>query len=359
MAANDTHSKSLKESQRRQVDTKRIMTGVFCILILSGAVSAQKVTCQVQFGTCPPDYPPDADVIVMGGARFRHAPDFILQDADWYFYDRAIGSWTLLDHSQIQPLASGVFDDEFDQVIWEEYLKDADTSIAVTADKNRIYVMDEVQLHLINVLSGIVLTLPYSEWVQFCETRDGTSINWFDWVYEEGAHVFRCQYSFHFAMQRAELRIINDTVHIMAGALNVLDATSPFEYEKVRARLEHHLDPPEIWFFDSSDYNVGFEYYLRLDGTYADDLNGKTIGPQQFTGIALHHRLVRVVDLGQREYEDLGGRERKSLARNALVSLIDSVLALTPGKWLIWVETGDDNILIRNLSTIHEKEEKQ
>ena len=94
---------------------KRTLTGLFCILILLNVVSAQTVTCDRELGTCPPDFPPDIAVIVGGSFNTLHAPDIFLQDADWYFYDSAIGSWTVLDHSQIQPWSSGMFDDEFDQ----------------------------------------------------------------------------------------------------------------------------------------------------------------------------------------------------------------------------------------------------
>ena len=339
---------------------KQIMTGVFCILILSGVVFAQEVSCNVQLWTCPPDYPPDADVIVSGDSEAHLAPDIFTQDADWYFYDRAIGSWSTLSHMQVLPLVTGIFDDKFDQLSWEEYLMDPDTARAVTADRNRIYVMDEMDLHLIDVRLGFVLSLPVSnEWVGFCETLDGLSINWNDWVNAKGTHIFRCLYSFYFAKQRATLRLINDAEYIIAGALDVLDSTSPYDFENARASLYDHLRPPEIWFFESDEYVVGLEYYLKLDGTYEDDLDGKTLGPQEFIGMSLHERLVRIVDLRQRVYEDLAGQvERKRRARSAVVNLIDRILALTPGTWLVWIETGDDNILIRNLSNMYVQEER-
>ena len=221
--------------------------------------------------------------------------------------------------------------------------------------------MDEMELHLIDILSGFALSLPYIEFVALCESLNGIDINWYDWVYREGAHVFRCSYSFYFAERRATLRIINDAEYIMAGELSVLDSTSPYDFEKVRPELEHHLTPPEFWFFKSNDYMPSVEYYLNLDGTYEDDLNGKTLGPLRFIGMTLNvDRLVRILDLGQREYEDLSGqRERKRHARSAVVNLIDRILAITPGTWLAWVETGDDNILIRNLSNMYVQEEKQ
>ena len=217
------------------------------------------------------------------------------------FYDRGTDSWSTLSHLQVLPLVTGVFDDEYDRLNWEEYLMDPDTAVAVSANGIRIYVMDQIELHLVDVSSGVVLSLPYSEFLGFCETLDGLNVVWKDWVYRKGAHIFRCPYSFYFAQQRAELRIIDDAEYLMAGALRVLNSTSPYEYDKVRASLEHHLSPPEIWFFESDDYIVGLQYYLKLDGTYEDDLDGKTLGPLEFIGISLHDHLVRIYDLGQRD----------------------------------------------------------
>ena len=71
----------------------------------------------------------------------------------------------------------------------------------------------------------------------------------------------------------------------------------------------------------------------------------------------LHDRLVRWDIAAQEMSRDYGGIERKRHARSAVVDLLERVLMVTPAKWLLWVETGDDNILIRNLSTMYTKEE--
>ena len=60
--------------------------------------------------------------------------------------------------------------------------------------------------------------------------------------------------------------------------LKVLDSSSPFYEEKKRFSIEHLLNPPEIWFYHSTDYGPRFEIFLKLDGTYDEDLETGTLG---------------------------------------------------------------------------------
>ena len=337
---------------------KQLMIAVFCMTLLAQIASAQTVYCFIEDETCPEDFPPNADVVIAGQSMARpDGTDSFEHDADWYFYDRATTSWSTLDHVLVLPYASGVFDEYFDQLGWEAYLEDADTAIELRADGNTIDVMDELAWHLIDLSSGFVLSMPYSEFGTSCRAPDGTDLDpqeWRDWNYTGVTRLLRCHHGFSFAYERAQLRSIKDPESIMASVLKVLHPSSPFYDEKMRFSIEHSLSPPEIWYYDSADYGPRWQIYLKLDGTYADDIEHGTLGPQKLSVINLHDRLV-LLDFETHEARDFfGGIERRRHARSALVNLLERALTLTPAKWLLRVETGDDNGLIYNLSSRYE-----
>ncbi len=347
---------------------KRIIIAVFSILMFSGAIAAQTVSCYSDFETCPDNFPPDADVIFEARhIRFVDEPTFE-RDADWYFFDDSSRAWSSLDYVQISPFATVAFDEAFDQLGWEAYLEDADTAIEVRADGNAIYVMDEKELHLIDLSTNLVFSILYREYGTSCTAPDGKRLDWYEdedaWrelSEKGGTRIVRCRYGFDFQYANARLRTINDPEFIKAGVLKVLNSSSPFYEEKMRFNIEHQLNPPEIWFYHSTppDYRPFFEIFLKLDGTYEDDLEYGTIGLRIFGFIDLHDRLVRWDIAGQRMLRDYGGIRRKRYVRSAMLNSLERALALTPGKLLLWVETGDDNTLIRNLSTMYTQEEKQ
>lgn len=330
-----------------------MLISVFYIIVLSQIASAQTVSCYVEDETCPDNFPPDADVVIAGHSMTRRdGTDPFENDADWYFYDSATTSWSTLDHAEILPFATGVFDEEYDRLGWEAYLEDADTAIEVRADGNTIDVMDELTLHLINISAGYVLSMPFSEFGTSCTAPNGKHLEDWEALQIEGdTRILRCRHGFLFAYERAQLRTIEDPELIRTGALNVLNSVSPFGFEKMRFSIEHRLNPPEIWYYDSADYGPRWQIYLKLDGTYADDLEHETLGSQRLAAISLHDRLV-LFDFETLEGQDLwDGIERKRDARSALLNIFPRALILTPAKWLLRVETGDDNSLTRNLSS--------
>lgn len=345
---------------------KQIMISVLCILISSIMVTAQTVSCYIELETCPDNFPPDADVIVGGRALFFYKVDIFKRDADWYFYDDSSRSWSTLDNAEILSFAYSAFDEAFDQLEWEAYLEDADTAIKVRLDGNAIDVMDEYELHLIDLSSTLVLSVPYHEYGTSCTAPDGKRL---DWMEEEGAwrelsqeggtRIVRCKYGFRFSHEFARLRRINDPEMVKSGVLKVLDSGSPFYDEKKRLSFEHQLNPPEIWFSHTPDYGPLGTIYLRLDGTYDEDLETGTLGPWKFGFLVLHDRLVRWDIAAQEMIRDYGGIQRKRKVRSAVVDLLERVLVVTPAKWLLWIETGGDTTLIRNLSTLFTKEGKQ
>ena len=345
---------------------KLIMIAVFSILIMPAAVAAQTVFCLWELETCPDNFPPDAEVVVGGRPVFFYKVDTFERDALWYFYDDTSRTWSTIDDSEFLSFADGAFDDGFDQLGWEAYLQDADTAVKVRSDGNTIDVMDEYELHLIDLSSAFVLSVPYREFGTSCTAPDGGRLDWYEderaWrelSQEGGTRIVRCKYGFSFSREFARLRSINDPELIKTGVLKVLDSSSPFYQEKTRFSIEHQLNSPGIWFYHSSVYGARFGLYLRLDGTYEDDLETGTLGLRQFGYMELHDRIVRWDIAGQQIHSDYGGIKRKRHARSALVELLERVLTVTPAKWLLWVETGDDNILIRNLSTMYREEEKQ
>ncbi|MCY4070969.1 MAG: hypothetical protein OXG60_06700 [Chloroflexi bacterium] len=334
---------------------KQLMIAVFCMALLPQLAAGQTVSCYIEDETCPEDFPPDADVIVAGQSMTLRGTDPFVGDADWYFYDGVSKSWTTLKHAEILPFASGAFDEDFDQLEWELYLEDADTAIEVIADGNTIDVMDERALHLINISAGFVLSLPFSEFGTSCRAPDGTHLDsqdWRDWNYSGVTRLLRCRHGFSFAYESAQLRTIKHAELIKAGVLGILNPSSPSYDEKMRFSVEHQLDPPEIWYYDSADYGPRWQIYLKLDGTYVDDLEHGTLGPQKLSVINLHDRLV-LFDFETHEARDFsGGIERKRHARSALLNVLERALSLTPAKWLLKVETGDDNGLYYNLSSL-------
>ncbi len=344
---------------------KRTIIAVFSILILLVTVTAQTVSCYVELETCPDNFPPDADAFVGGRTGFFYEVDIFERDADWYFYDDSSRTWSTLDDSIILPFAYGAFDETFDQLGWEAYLEDADTAIKVRPDGNTIDVMDEYELHLIDLSYTFVLSVPYREYGTSCTAPDGKRLDWFEeegaWrelSQEGGTRIVRCKYGFSFSHEFARLRSIDDPELIKSGVLKVLDSSSPFYEDKKRFSIEHLLNPPEIWFYHSTDYGPRFHIYLKLDGTYEDDLETSTIGLRKFGFMDMHDRLVRWDIAAQEMSRDYGGIERKRHARSAVVDLLERVLMVTPAKWLLWVVTGDDNILIRNLSNTYREEKK-
>ena len=345
---------------------KRIMIAVFCILTLQVSVTAQTVSCYRELETCPDNFPPDADVVVGGRTGFFYGEDIFERDAGWYFYDDASRSWSTLGDAEILTFASGAFDEALDQSGWEAYLEDADSAIVVRSDGNTIDIMDEKELHLIDLSASLVLSIPYREYGAFCTAPDGGRLDWYEdevaWrelSQEGGTRIVRCKYGFSFSHEFAQLRSIHDPELIKSGALKVLDSSSPSYEEKKRFSIEHQLNPPEIWIYHSTDYGPRFEIFLKLDGTYEDDLETGTIGLRELGFMDLHERLVQWDVAAQEMSRDYGGIERKRHARSAVVDLLERVLMVTPAKWLLWVATSDDNILIRNLSNSYQTEEKQ
>ena len=338
---------------------KRILLTLLCIFAFQGVIVAQTVFCYVHSEECPDDFPPDADVVIEGESITLRGTDILETDAHWYFRNGRTGAWSTLDSPEAQALASGVFEELFDQRGWEDYLKDIDTSFHVMADGNIIAVLSEDMLHLLDIPSRQALSIPYKDdvYVPTCTTPAGERIYWARTIREDN-RIVRCYRRFHFARRLAILRIIEDPEFFKAGALRVLNATSPFDYEKQRYDIEHHLNPPEIWFNEMGKYGAMFQLYILLDGTYLEDLEYGTFGSQRFRSVSLHDRLV-LLDLETLEYRDAWDvDQRRRSARSALLNILERALS-SPAKWLVYVETGDDNFLIRNLSTLFTMEEKQ
>ena len=338
---------------------KRTLLTLLCIFACQGVIVAQTVFCYFHSETCPDEFPPNGDVVIEGKSITLRETDILESDADWYFGNRITGSWSTLDSAEVRAFASGAFDEQFDELGWEDYLKDTDITFHVIADGNIITVLSETTLHLLDIRSRYALSISYEEdvYVPTCTTPDGERIYWARTIREEN-RIVRCYRRFHFARHRAILRPIDDPEFFKAGALRVLNATSPFDYEKQRYDIEHHLNPPDIWFNEMGQYGAMFQLYILLDGTYAEDLQYDTFGPQRLRSISLHNRLVQL-DPETTEYIDISDTQQRSrFARSALLNILERALS-SPATWLIWVETGDDNILIRNLSTLFTKEEKQ
>lgn len=339
---------------------KRILLTLLCIVALHGAISAQTVYCYFHTDTCPDDFPPDADVVIEGKSITLRGTDILETDADWYFFKRITGAWFTLDSAEIQAFASGAFEEQFDQLGWEDYLKDIDTAFQIMADGNIIAVLSEDTLHLLDIPKGYVLSVPYKEdvYVPNCTTPDDERIFWAGTIREYN-RIIRCFRRFHFARHRAILRIIEDPEIFKAGTLEVLNATSPFDYEKQRYDVEHHLNPPDIWFNEMGQYGAMFQLYILLDGTYAEDLKYGTFGPQRLRSISLHDRLVQLHRVTT-DYIDIADAQLRSrFARSALLNILERALSFAPAKWLLWIDTGDGNTLIRNLSTLFTKEESK
>jgi len=340
---------------------KRILIAVVCIFIGLQVVVGQIVYCNLHSDTCPDDFPPNADIIIGGDYTTIYGTDILESDADWYFYDGATRTWSTLVHSQIQPFASSVFDEEFDHLGWEEYLKDNDTFIQITEDGNVIYVFDETRLHLIDFLANVVLSIPYSYSSSVssssCRTLNGKRI---DRQYlldsrPNGKRIIRCYHQFDFTNPDVEIRAMKDHKNIKLSVLKVLNLINPFEYEKIHARIEHHLNPPEIWFYDIYEYGLMPEIYIKFDSTYIDGLGEDGLGPQRFGSISLHPRLVQY-DSETVKYLDLSeGKEGKRRARSQVLHTLEHVLSST-GKWLLIMKS-EEHTLIRNLSNIYLKKE--
>jgi hypothetical protein len=331
-----------------------------CIFTFHGATSAQTVFCYYHSKKCPEDFPPDADVVVEGESITLHGTNILESDAHWYFGNHITRTWSTLDNAEVQAFASGVFDELFHEIGWKYFLKDTDTAFHVMADGNIIAVLSENTLHLLDIPSKLALSITYKEdvYVPTCTTPDGDRIHWAR-TNRKGFRVVRCFRRFPLARHHAVLRIIADPDFFKAETLEVLHATSPFDYEKQRYDIEHHLNPPEVWFNEMGKYGAMFELYILLDGTYAEDLEYGTFGPQTLRSISLHDRLVQL-DLETTEYIDTSDAQQGSrFARSALLNILEGALLSAPAKWLLWIETGDDTTLIRNLSTLFTKEEKQ
>ncbi len=361
MAGYDTHI----ESRWIEVGVKRIFIAVFSVLFFSVAVAAQTVSCYTELETCPENYPPEADVFLHGQILYWHFTDIFERDAVWYFFDDSSEAWSTLEDAEIVPFTKEAFDEAFDELGWEAYLADADTAIAMSVDGNAVYVMDEEELHLIDLSKNLVFSIRYSEYATYCTAPDGTAFDfledakiWYEVVEKGATWVARCKYGFRRTTRYqdkyigAQLRTINDPGFIKAGVLKVLDPSSPFYEEKTRYSVEYQRNPPEIWLYDYSTYGPGFGIYLKLDGDYDDDLENDTIAMRSFETINLHDRLVQWEPASQDVRRDFGGIKRKRQARSALVNVLERALTLTPAKWLLKVETGDDNGLYYNLSSL-------
>ena len=338
---------------------KRILLILVCIFAIHRVVAAQTVFCYYHSEECPDDFPPDADVVIEGESITFYGTDILEVDAHWYFYSDRTAAWSTLDNAEMPAFASGAFEELFDQVGWENYLKDPDTAIHIMADENIIVALSEHKLHLLDIPSSYAISIPYEEdiYVPTCTTPAGDRIHWAR-SNREGFRIVRCYRRFHFARHHANLRIMEDPEIFKAGVLRVLNATSPFDDEKQRYDIEHHLNPPEIWFNERGKYGDMFELYILMDGTYSEDLQYGTFGPQRLRSISLHDRLVQL-NLETTEYIDTSDAQQRSrFARSALLNILERALS-SPAKWLIYVETGDDNFLILNLSTLFTMEEKQ
>ncbi len=344
---------------------KRRIIVVFSILFLSVAAAAQTVSCYTELETCPDNFPPEADVYLHGRSLYWHLTDIFERDADWYFFDDSSETWSTLEDAEILAFTKEAFDEAFDELGWEAYLTDADTAIAMSADGNAIYVMDEEELHLIDLSTSLVFSIRYSEYATYCTAPDGTPLDWLEdaniWyeVVEAGATwVVRCKYGFRRTTRYqgkyigARIRTINDTEFIRTGVLKILDPSSPFYEEKTRYSIEYQQKPPEIWLYDYSAYGPRFVTYLKLDGAYDDNLGNDTMIMRSFDTINLHDRLIQWEPAAQKVRQDFGGIKRKRQAKSALVNVLERALTLTPAKWLLEIETGDDNGLYYNLSSL-------
>lgn len=339
---------------------KRMLITLLCILAFRGVITAQTVFCYYHSETCPDDFPPDADMVIEGESITFRGTDILERDADWYLYDNSTSTWSTPDSVEVKAFASGAFQHLFHHTGWKDFLNDTDTVFQIMADGNIIAVLSEDTLHLLDIPTGYALSISYKEdvYVPTCTTPDGDRIHW-GRTNREGFRVVRCFRRFPFARHHAILRIIEDPDFFKAGTLEVLNATNPSDYEEQRYDIEHHLNPPDIWFNEMGQYGAMFELYVLLDGTYAEDLEYGTFGPQRLRSISLHDRLVQL-DLVTTDYIDTADAQQRSrFARSALLNALEDALLSGPAKWLLWIDAGEGNTLIRNLSTLFTKEEKQ
>jgi len=332
---------------------KRFASIICMVWLTTITASAQTVYCALYYETCPDDFPPDADVVLEGSPVSFWKTDILEHDADWFFYDDSSSAWFALDDSQILVYASGTFDSEFTSGEWQTYLEDVDTAFTFAADGDLILVMSKSYFHALDIPSSYMLSIPSEEdiYVTSCTTPDGDRIDWFRNT-REGFQVVRCYRRFRLGRHQAQLKVLENPHIFKEVALQVLNATSPHDLEKQRYDIEHHLNPPELWYNERGQYAPMYQIYILLDGDYADDLETGDFGPQNFWSVSLHDRVVKLNrdTLDFREFGDVALRKRR--ARNALLNIFERALLSATGKWLLWIETGDDNNLIRDLTAM-------
>ncbi len=292
--------------------------------------------------------PPSDGAIVYG---YMPYDDPVFQsDAGWYFTDQPEHlTWTPLDHSQIQPLTNGVFEEAVAQagVVWEEYLEDDGTLIKVSAGGSLLYVVDDFRLHLIDLTANVVIVMTYSNGM-YCGTPDGKSVVEIeksiveidqDGLPDVGVAILRCYHLFEFTSHSALLFSMKDPKSIQLGVLKALDSRR-LEYEEMSASIKQRPDPPVIWL-------QGHSKYIKWDGAY-------DIGASRLGGIAVEGHLVRHTVLTHDYPELLEGRPSPRIVRVMLMlNALEQILSGN-GKWLRKVQRHRrEHILIRNLSNMY------
>lgn len=253
-----------------------------------------------------PSLPRDGAIVY--GHKLRLGYPVFQGDAEWYFTDQPEPpTWTPLDHSQIQPLTDGVFEEAVAQagVVWEEYLEDDGTLIKVSAGGSLLYVVDDFRLHLIDLTANVVIVMVYSNGM-YCGAPDGRLIVETDQygLPYVGDAILRCYHLFEFSSHSVLLFSMKDPKSIQLGVLKALDSRR-LEYEEMSASIEQRMDPPVIWL-------QGHSKYIKWDGAY-------DIGASELGGIAVEGRLVRHIGPTNDYPELLEGRPSPRIARVMLM----------------------------------------
>ena len=292
--------------------------------------------------------------IIVYGRPWKYQKHIYTSDADWYYNElprgkRRIGPnvYSSLNHAQVQNLISSTFEEALDQLTWEEYLRRDDTLIEVTANGNMIYVMNDDVLHLIDFPANVVMTIDYSSGLRCSELEGDPDL--YDLPAGETA-VLRCIYGVLLGPGSSRIRLMKDPEIIKTGVLQALNSVSPFEHARLDMSMAQYLNPPEIWLHDMSYGNsLGDQNSFNLETTFDYGVRGlNEIGFGE-------HRVRR--DFSSEKPQRMPGEQLR--ARSAILSSIERILSSKGQKWLLEVSGWGEPILIRNLSNIYMREEKQ
>lgn len=249
-------------------------------------------------------------------------------------------TWSLLEHSQIQTLTHGVFEEALAQagVIWEDLLQDDNTVIKVSANGNLLYVVNDWWLHLIDLPANVVVVISYTNGM-YCGIPDEKSIESIDQdrLPDDRTEIRRCYHLFDLS-GTGLMYSMKDPKNIQLSVLKALDSRSPFEYEKMPASIEQHLNPPVIWLQEDHEY-------IKWDDAYNTGIRG-------LSGIAVEGHLVRYTVLTH-DYPELleGTLSPRSTRVILMLNALEQILSGN-GKWLLTVQSREHD-LIRNLSNMY------